>query len=73
MLRVLKSKGSESMDEVAARVTPALLSLRDEYPGKRILVVVHAGVMISQGLDHRVINEVSVGYTNGELRLTPVQ
>jgi broad specificity phosphatase PhoE len=55
-----KVDGSESMDEVAARVSPALLSLRDEFPGEILLLISHAGVMISQGLDHRVINQVDV-------------
>lgn len=61
-----KVEGAESMDEVAARVTPALLSLREEFPHQKILVVVHAGVLISQGLNHKIINTMSVEKRNGE-------
>lgn len=51
-----KVEGAESMDEVKARVEPAFLHLREELPGKKLLVIAHAGVLISLGLDHHIIN-----------------
>lgn len=61
-----KVEGSEAMDEVAARVTPALSALRDEYPGEQLLLIAHAGVLISQKLDHRIINQLSIRMNEGE-------
>jgi probable phosphoglycerate mutase len=67
-----KVMGAESMDEVAARVTPELLALRDEYPGETLLLIVHAGVLISQGMEHRVINEAEVLRENGAIQLVKI-
>jgi probable phosphoglycerate mutase len=39
--------GRESRDEVAARVLPALLSLADRYPGARLIITTHGGVIRS--------------------------
>ncbi len=61
-----KVPGAESMNEVRARVTPALLSLREEFPGESLLFVGHAGTLISQGMDHRIITTFQVGYVNGK-------
>jgi len=61
-----KVAGAESIDEVSARSVPAVLSFRELFPGEIIGGIVHAGVLISLGLDHRVINHIEIRQDNGK-------
>lgn len=62
-------EGAESMRQVAARVEPVVKQLREKYPGESILVVGHAGVMLSLGLDHRVINQLALEKTGDTITM----
>jgi broad specificity phosphatase PhoE len=44
------SSEAESLNEVWKRTTRGLIELQNKYPGKNILFITHAGVLVSQGL-----------------------
>lgn len=51
-----KVEGGESIEEVAERVKPALIDVSKKYEGMKILFVLHAGVLVSLGLDYHKIH-----------------
>ncbi len=57
-----KVANGESMNEVAQRVKPALLRALKKYRGKTILLVLHAGVLVSLGLDFQKISRMDFTY-----------
>lgn len=59
-----KAPGGESIPEVAARVLPVLQEITDRFTGKKIIVVLHAGVLISLGLDLNGISECHPSVTD---------
>jgi 2,3-bisphosphoglycerate-dependent phosphoglycerate mutase len=60
-----KAEGGESLGEVGERVKMGLKELQEKYPGKNILLVTHAGVLQTQGLDFQKISPLTVK-RNGE-------
>lgn len=60
-----KVEGAESIDEVSARAVPAVFSFLEQFPGETVGGIVHAGVLISLGLDHHIINHIEIRQENG--------
>lgn len=52
--------GGESLEEVAVRVKEALKELYNLYPNKNVLLVTHAGVLQTQGLDFGKVSQVNI-------------
>lgn len=61
-----KVDGGESIAEVANRVQPVFSEVVKKYSGKKILFVLHAGVLVSLGLEFDQITECILLH-NGDL------
>ena len=70
--------GRETREEVAERVVPALVSLAEQRPGQRLVIVSHGGAIravlgeVDPGVDHGMITNGSIHsfhYEDGSLRL----
>lgn len=51
-----RAPNGETLGEVGDRVKLGLLELQDKFPGKNILLIAHAGVLQTQGLDFQKIS-----------------
>lgn len=58
--RTFKAEGGESLDEVEERIQTGLVDIRRIYPGKNVLVVSHAGVMLSLGENPNQVANMTV-------------
>lgn len=60
-------EGSESLNELKPKVKAGMIELSKKYPGKKILVITHAGVLQTQECDFNSISGRSVKKnSNGE-------
>lgn len=55
-----KAPGGESLRDVYERVIKGLAHIHEQYVGKRIVSVVHAGVLQSLGLDTKAVSAIKV-------------
>lgn len=55
-----KPPGGESLAEVSERVKAGLSKLQELYPGKNILLITHAGVLQTQGLDFGEVSQMTI-------------
>jgi broad specificity phosphatase PhoE len=54
------SPDAESLNEVEKRIERRLKELHSRYPGKNILLVTHAGVLVSQDLGWKDVASMSM-------------
>lgn len=63
--------GGESLEQVAARVKPAIFEHAAARPGEEGLMVSHIGVLLSLGLDPHTISSFEVDKVNGISMIIP--
>lgn len=63
-----KVSGGESIAEVGQRVKPAFTDIAKQFEGKNILTILHAGVLVSLGLEFTKITECFLTQ-EGELKV----
>jgi broad specificity phosphatase PhoE len=67
-----KVPGGESSGEVRIRMEAGLSKIAHDWAGKNLIMISHAGALISLGLDHHIINTIKVINEKGKFRLESV-